>query len=311
MRPLAARYPDLEAAPLALRTQAVLARAGFHNLRALALLRRGRGLSGIPGLTLTIRQDISGALDEIEGEGLEPAQIGGGGLMGLDRAHGPVEADDGLRALHSRLDYYPTEPWAGRAVAELIREVDPLARSIHEPAAGEGHLVHGLRSYFEDVQASDIYGHGGRVETLRDYLGPDTPGDDADWVVTNPPFEGAEPFVRRALSRARRGVAILQRLTWIETIGRDELFFGDQPLTLKASFAERIQMRLGVWDPKGSGQTPCAWYLWMKPDCHAPSRDPRVQAAWGLNTYVGLRFPPGTKRRLTDKTDAEKFGGRL
>lgn len=228
--------------------------------------------------------------------------------MGLNRAPGAVETDSLREAVHRALDFYPTEPWAGRCVGELIRQIDPVARSVHEPAAGEGHLVHALKDYFEDVRASDIYPHGGRVSVVRDYLGPPEPMDDADWVVTNPPFDGSADFVRTALKRARRGVAILQRLTWIETVGRHDLFFGDEPLTLKVSFAQRTQMRLGMWDPEGSGQTPCAWYLWLKPDVDSPSSDRRVRAAWGLRTYVGAAFGPGSRARLTRPDDASKFG---
>jgi hypothetical protein len=307
------KWPTIAKADLAERSRAVLWAAGLVDMGQVADLRRKGQLKDIAGATLAVRNDLIGALDDLEaaitcGRKASPRPIGGGGLMGLNRARTPIEGDTDLEALHRSLDFFPTEPWAGRAVADLIRTIDPQARSVHEPAAGEGHLVHALTEYFPDVRASDIFGHGGRVAHVRDYLGPPEPMDDVDWVVTNPPFDGASDFVRTALSRARRGVAILQRLTWLETVGRDALFFGDEPLTLKASFAERVQMRLGVWDPDGSGQTPCAWYLWLRPDVDNPSRDRRVRAAWSLQSYVGLRFPPGSRRRFTRPDDVRLFG---
>lgn len=306
------RWPAIARADLAERTRAVLLAAGLVNLGEVVALADAGRLDELPGMTVAIRGDIRGLIADLRDaesrRGKSPRPIGGGGLMGLNRARRAVETDDARSALHRALDFFPTEPWAGRAVGELIRQIDPVARSVHEPAAGEGHLAYALSDYFADVRTSDVYGHGGRVACVRDYLGPPAAMDLADWMVTNPPFDTSAEFVRTALQRARRGVAVLQRLTWIETVGRHDLFFGETPLTLKVSFAQRTQMRLGQWDPEGSGQTPCAWYLWLKPDVDNSSIDPRVRAAWRLKTYVGAAFPPGSKARLTRPDDASKFG---
>jgi hypothetical protein len=50
------------------------------------------------------------------------------------------------------LDYFPTPPWAARAGAELIKRLDPAARSCWEPACGQGHMAHGLADYFAEVR---------------------------------------------------------------------------------------------------------------------------------------------------------------
>jgi hypothetical protein len=60
----------------------------------------------------------------------------------------------------------------------------------------------------------------------------------------------AEAFVRLALTRARRGVAMLVRLGFLETVGRYAMFTGQDRPVLICPFAERVPMQLGSWDPK-------------------------------------------------------------
>jgi hypothetical protein len=178
------------------------------------------------------------------------------------RAPDLVEADDALTALYRKLEYFPTPPWAGRAGGELIRFLDPGAASVWEPACGEGHMAAPLAEQFE-VTAGDIHPFGyGRV---GDFLSDELNGAvDADWVITNPPFGTAAEFVRTGLARARRGVAILQRLQFLETPGRYRLLYGAEPMTVLAPFAERVPMTLGRWDPKASTATGYAWFVWIK-----------------------------------------------
>ncbi len=296
-------------ADLAERTKAVLIANGISTLSALVSLgAAGSNFKGLDGATPAILVDIREFLDELRATDKPKRPRGGGGIMKVDKARGPIAEDDYRTAVYRALNYFPTEPWAGRCVGDLIRAIDPVATSAQDPAAGEGHLVHALSDYFPDVRASDIYGHDGKVAVVRDYLGPPIAADSVDWMITNPPYDHAEEFVRVGLQRARRGVAVFGRLTWLDSKGRDRLFFGDQPLTLLATFSERVQCLLGRWDPSDQGQTPCAWFVWVKRPELQPSLDPRVRAAWSLGTYVGARFPPGSKARFSSATDVAKFG---
>ena len=54
-----------------------------------------------------------------------------------------------------------------------------------------------------------VYGFG----TVSDYLAASIEAGSVDWVVTNPPFRLAEPFIQRSLVVARKGVAILAGLS--------------------------------------------------------------------------------------------------
>lgn len=216
----------------------------------------------------------------------------GAGAVMASRANGEVETDDALQALYRKLEYFPTPPWAARAGAELIRFVDPEARTVREPACGEGHMAAALGEYFETVHSSDIHPFG--YGDVADFLDEAEDGPEADWIATNPPFPTAAQFLRLGLRRARRGVALLLRLQFLEGVGRHRLLHGAEPLTVAGVFAERVPMTLGRWDPEASTATGYAWFLFMK----------------GASPRPLIGIPPGTKARLTRPDDARRFGWR-
>jgi hypothetical protein len=217
------------------------------------------------------------------------------------RAPGQVEADDALTALYRKLEFFPTPPWAGRAGGELIRFLDPEARDAAEPACGRGHMAEPLREYFAPVYASDIHDHGYGPAVRLDFLDDGHPYPEVDWIVSNPPFRLAGDFVRRGLRCARRGVAMLLRLQFLEGGGRYGLLYGSEPMTVCAVFAERVSMTLGCWDPEAGLPTAYAWFVWMK----QPS-----PSGYGSQGATLMGIPPGTRRRLTRPDDAARFGVR-
>ena len=84
-------------------------------------------------------------------------------------------------------DFYPTPPWATRALFEqgFVPE-----GTIWEPANGGGHMSKVIEDYAYDVIKTDII-------TGHDFL-RDEPLE-ADWVITNPPFNVGAEFALRAL----------------------------------------------------------------------------------------------------------------
>src|SRR5262245_21823690 len=107
------------------------------------------------------------------------------------------------------LDDFPTPPWATRALLEhVLYGRDLRQQSCWEPACGEGHMAKVLEEFFGAVAASDIYPYGYGSE--HDFF-DDTLMVDVDWIITNPPFKHAEEFATKALSVAKRGVAIFAR----------------------------------------------------------------------------------------------------
>ena len=189
------------------------------------------------------------------------------------------------------VDFFPTPPWGARAGAELVKRLDPTARSVWEPACGAGHLVHGLRDYFPIVRASDAYLYDDN--RVFDFLsGPeiDVPFV-ADWIITNPPFAAPEDFIRKAWRRSRRGCAMLLRTNCLEGVERDRLFYEELRLTGVATFAERLPMVRGRWDPDISSASSYSWFIFQKHLRRAPLNPPHY------------RIPVGTRARLTAAND--------
>jgi hypothetical protein len=167
-------------------------------------------------------------------------------------------------------DDFPTPPWATRALVEHVlgtpKTLAPL--TCLEPACGAGHMAKVLKEYFRDVQASDAYEYG--YGPKRDFLAHPFETNSVDWVITNPPFRLGEEFVLKALSIARKGVAILARTVFLESIGRHERIFLEHPPSKFAQFAERVPMFRGRLDCKGSTATGYAWLVWEKATFHPP-----------------------------------------
>lgn len=197
------------------------------------------------------------------------------------------------------LDYFPTPPWATRALIEHVLQhlgCAPLY-SAWEPACGEGHIAEVLCEYFPDVLASDIfdYGFGEQHEKWEqiDFLNyPEGGHPVADWIITNPPFdEKAVQFVLKAFDLAKVGVAMFFRLQWIPSKGRYEKLFRDFPPTLVAFFTERVPLVKGRWDPLATTATDYIWLVWKH------GEEPRAP----------LWIPPGQRKALTKPDDAERF----
>jgi hypothetical protein len=166
--------------------------------------------------------------------------------------------------LKNSLDDFPTPPWATRALAEhVIVSKDSLgAMTCLEPACGRGHMAVALAAYFKEVAAYDVFDYGfGRVE---DFFKSKHPDQSFDWVITNPPFRLGEAFISRSMNIARRGVAMLTRTVFIESVGRYERLFKSNPPSRFAQFTERVPMVKGRVDKKASTATGYSWLVWEK-----------------------------------------------
>jgi hypothetical protein len=123
------------------------------------------------------------------------------------------------------LDDFPTPLWATRALIEyvIVSKTSLGALRCLEPACGRGHMAIVLADHFKEVVPYDVFGYGfGRV---ADFLKTKHPDHSFDWVITNPPFRLGEEFITRSRRIARRGVAMLTRTVFIESVGRYERLF--------------------------------------------------------------------------------------
>ena len=162
-------------------------------------------------------------------------------------------------AVDSR-DDFPTPPWATRALLEHALGSYDRADVALEPACGQGHMSKVLEEYFAEVRASDIWDYG--YGEVADFLTTPHEAKSVDWVITNPPFRLAEDFILKGLSVARKGVAMLTRTVFIESIGRFERVFTPHPPVRFAQFTERVPMVKGRLDKKASTATGYAWIIW-------------------------------------------------
>jgi hypothetical protein len=167
-------------------------------------------------------------------------------------------------------DDFPTPPWATRGLIEHVIDKNEAlaAMTCWEPACGVGHMSKVLKEYFFDVRSTDAhqYGYG----TILNFLTEPHQPNSYDWVITNPPFRHAEDFVLRALTIARKGVAILARSVFLESIGRYHAIFRETPPNKFAQFSERVPMVKGRLDKSASTATGYAWLVWEKEFSQTP-----------------------------------------
>ena len=146
----------------------------------------------------------------------------------------------------------------------VIADCGPFSKmTCLEPACGAGHMSKVLKEYFGEVRSSDAYQYG--YGAVRNYLDVPYEANAVDWVITNPPFRLAQDFVHRSLVVARRGVAVLVRTVFIESVGRYRNLFEKTPPTICAQYTERVPMVKGRLDRKASTATGYAWLIWKKP----------------------------------------------
>lgn len=197
------------------------------------------------------------------------------------------------------LDFFATPPWSTRALIEFVLGPDRMKDAlVWEPAAGEGHMAEVLREYCAEVHASDVFDYGVGYD-VGSFVGegadmarcPFVP----DFVITNPPFNLALDFVKRAFKEARQGVAILVRSNWLEGSKRYHELFQDTPPTTVAQFVERVPMVKGRWDPEASTATSYCWVVW---------NFEQINRHYG---WRGMHIPPGQRKALERPDDRRRF----
>jgi len=161
-------------------------------------------------------------------------------------------------------DDFPTPPWATRALMEHVIEQARYTRQLTclEPACGAGHMAKVLGEHFGSVVARDAFDYD--FGEVSDFLSETYNEGSFDWVITNPPFRLAEEFVSHSLPIARRGIAILARTVFIESVGRYNNLFKITPPSKIAQFTERVPMVKGRLDRSASTATGYAWLVWEK-----------------------------------------------
>jgi hypothetical protein len=161
-------------------------------------------------------------------------------------------ANGGKKENRRELDFYPTPPDVTHA---LMKFLNLRKGTIWEPACGDGTMAEVLKQYADDVICTDIrdtgYGQGG-VDFLTTIRG-------CDAIITNPPFNLSEAFIRHALTIAEVVAMVLKSQYW-HAKRRTELFN-----ELPPSYVLPL-----TWRPDfGGGGAPTMevlWTVWISGD---------------------------------------------
>lgn len=151
-------------------------------------------------------------------------------------------------------DFFPTPKWATHALVD--NEV--FTGDIWECACGDGSMSDVLETTGNKVISSDLYDRG-YGEGGVDFL---TSRTKVRNIVTNPPYNAAEGFVRKGLELSDGKFALLLRLAFLEGKNRQHTIFTKCPPARVWVFSERITFYPAGAVQKGSGTTAYAWFVW-------------------------------------------------
>lgn len=153
-------------------------------------------------------------------------------------------------------DFFPTPAWATYALVEN----EKFSGDVWECACGNGAMSTVLETACKAVFSSDLYDRG-YGESGIDFT---KPRRRADNIVTNPPYNSAESFVKSGLYSSKKKFALLLRLAFLEGANRQRTIFSQSPPARVWVFSERITFYPAGAVQKGTGTTAYAWFVWDK-----------------------------------------------
>ena len=153
-------------------------------------------------------------------------------------------------------DFFPTPAWATYALIDN----EHFSGEIWESACGNGAMSKVLSNASENVVSTDLYDRGFGISGV-DFLTQERTSDN---IVTNPPYNSAESFVKKGLELADKKFALLLRLAFLEGANRARTIFTDCPPSRVWVFSERITFYPVGVQQQGSGTTAYAWFVWDK-----------------------------------------------
>ena len=165
-------------------------------------------------------------------------------------------ANGGNQERRRDLDFYPTPRDVTLA---LVNFLNLRGRRIWELACGDGAMCKVLAEAGNFVLASDIapacHGHGS-----VDFLLADDRFRYFDAVVTNPPFNISEQFIRHALTKAPLVAMVLKSQYWHAAKRRK--LFADHPPAWVLALTWRPDFMAG--ERGGAPTMDCIWTVWQE-----------------------------------------------
>ena len=166
-------------------------------------------------------------------------------------------ANSSTKTSRRPMDFYPTPPEVTHALMRYL-ELPRLTRVL-EPASGDGAMAKVIAEYCPQVCAYDIREDGFllRQNQSQDFL---TETTNTDVIITNPPFNLAEQFIRHAITKAPIVAMLLKSQYW-HAKTRTPLF-KEHPPAFVLPLNWRPDFRNG--ELGGSPTMEVAWSVWMR-----------------------------------------------
>lgn len=147
------------------------------------------------------------------------------------------------------------------AVHQLLANLEfPLAGTCLEGCSGEGAIASVLKVAGLEVITNDIDPNQ-PADYHLDVTQPESWQQlpQADWIITNPPYNKAPLIIPLAYEKARKGIIMLLRISWLEPCDNRVGWLADH-LPNKIISIPRISF---TGDRK-TDTTSTPWYVWLK-----------------------------------------------
>lgn len=130
------------------------------------------------------------------------------------------------------MDFYPTPPDVTHALLDHLEKHLLIAKGawIWEPACGDGAMSEVLIERGYSVISTDIR-NTGYAQMVYDFTDDISFDVATNWIITNPPFNVYEAFIRRCLNdRFNRPFALLLKSQYWHSQRRNGLFYERKPM---------------------------------------------------------------------------------
>lgn len=165
------------------------------------------------------------------------------------------------------LDFYPTPPDVTVALMEFLKF--PKLDIVWEPACGNLDMSDALRPYCNDVISTDIRKTDWRMHQAN-FLETIEPNISA--IVTNPPFNLSEKFIRHAIQQAPIVAMLLKSQYW-HAKKRLNLFEEHPPAyVLALSWRPDFKFDTRLPGEKPNPTMEVIWTVWLKNDTNTKYR---------------------------------------
>lgn len=188
---------------------------------------------------------------------------------GYDKNHKEREA----------LDYYATPPEEVANILEKLGFQHDATYQFLEPCCGGRHMVEGILRHIDDpiIVATDVKKRENSFLTShiekgvvykygqeQDFLSDNYEVKESNFVIMNPPFKVATPFILHGLDIAKDMLIVFGRTKLVESKGRYEEIFSKYPPTDIYQYIDRVACAKNGDFDNTNGIEAHAWFIWNK-----------------------------------------------